>query len=46
MKNPLKREMIRKTAAQLITQTTITFYDFFIIFLTLLKTEKKFWSSL
>jgi hypothetical protein len=41
MKNPWKREMISKTARQLIIQTTITFYYFFKIFLTLLKTEKK-----
>ena len=35
MKNPWKREMISKTARQLITQTTITFYYFF-FFLVLL----------
>ena len=29
MKNPWKREMISKTARQLIIQTTITFYYFF-----------------
>ena len=42
MKNPWKREMISKTARQLITQTTITFYYYYFkIILTLLKTEKK-----
>jgi hypothetical protein len=30
MKNPWKREMIRKTAAQLITQTNTTLYYYFI----------------
>ncbi|SVC84981.1 uncharacterized protein METZ01_LOCUS337835 [marine metagenome] len=33
--------MISKTTGQFIIQTTITFYYFFKIFLTLLKTEKK-----
>ena len=32
MKNPWKREMIRKTAAQLIMQANITFNDFFKFF--------------
>jgi len=41
MKNPWKLKMISKTARQLIIQTTITFYYFLKIFLTLLKTEKK-----